>query len=58
MADSLVVNSKLREAVKSHDLRMDSSLGDALNEKIAAILKEAAARAKANNRGTLRPHDL
>ncbi|MTV24279.1 DUF1931 domain-containing protein [Nitriliruptoraceae bacterium ZYF776] len=58
MADSLVVNSKLKEAVKGLDLRMDSSLGDALNEKIAGILKDAAERAKANNRGTLRPHDL
>lgn len=58
MADSLVVNSKLKEAVKAHDLRMDSSLGDALNDKISGILEEAAERAKANNRGTLRPHDL
>lgn len=58
MADSLVVNSKLKEAVKSLDLRMDSSLGDAVNEKINAMLKEAAERAKNNNRGTLRPYDL
>lgn len=58
MADSLVVNSKLKEAVKAHELRMDSSLGDAVNEKLAAMIKEAAERAKANNRGTLRPHDL
>lgn len=58
MADSLVVNSKLKEAVKGHDLRMDSSLGDAMNEKLNAMIAEAAERAKANNRGTLRPHDL
>lgn len=58
MADSLVVNSKVKEAVKSHDLRMDSALGDALNAKVAEILRQAAERAKANNRGTLRPHDL
>ncbi|WP_157041850.1 hypothetical protein [Nitriliruptor alkaliphilus] len=58
MADSLVVNSKLKEAVKGLDLRMDSSLGDAVNDKIAAMLKEAAERAKSNNRGTLRPYDL
>ena len=30
MADSLVVNSKLKEAVKGLDLRMDSSLGEAV----------------------------
>lgn len=58
MADSLVVNSKLKEAVKAHDLRMDSSLGDAVNAKLAAMIEEAAERAKSNNRGTLRPHDL
>jgi hypothetical protein len=58
MADSIIVNSKLKEAVKGLDLRMDSSLGDALNNKVKAMLKEASDRAKANNRGTLRPHDL
>jgi hypothetical protein len=58
MADSLVVNSKLKEAVKALDLRMDSSLGDAVNAKIDAMLKDAAERAKNNNRGTLRPYDL
>ncbi|MEX1162227.1 MAG: hypothetical protein WEB03_01480 [Nitriliruptor sp.] len=58
MADSLVVNSKLKEAVKGLDLRMDSSLGEAVNAKINAMLKDAAERAKSNNRGTLRPYDL
>jgi hypothetical protein len=58
MADSLVVQSKVKEAVKGLELRMDSSLPDALNAKIDAMLKEAAARAKENGRGTLRPYDL
>jgi hypothetical protein len=58
MADSLVVQSKVKEAVKGLELRMDSGLPDALNEKIADVLKEAAARAKENGRGTLRPYDL
>jgi len=58
MADSLIVQSKLKDAVKGLDLRMDSSLADALNAKVAAILKDAANRAKQNGRGTLRPHDL
>lgn len=58
MADSLVVQSKVKEAVKGLELRMDSGLPDALNEKIASVLKEAAARAKENGRGTLRPYDL
>ena len=58
MADSLVVQSKVKEAVKALELRMDSSLPDALNDKIAAVLEEAAGRAKENGRGTLRPYDL
>ncbi len=58
MADSLVVQSKVKDAVKSLDLRMDSNLPDALNAKIDAVLKEAASRAKENGRGTLRPYDL
>lgn len=58
MAESLVVQSKVKEAVKGLELRMDSTLPDALNEKIATMLKEAAARAKENGRGTLRPYDL
>jgi len=58
MADSLVVQSKVKEAVKGLDLRMDSSLPDALNEKVAALLADAAKRAKENGRGTLRPYDL
>ncbi len=58
MAESLVVQSKVKEAVKGLDLRMDSTLPDALNAKIDAMLKEAAARAKENGRGTLRPYDL
>ncbi|MFP4148296.1 MAG: DUF1931 domain-containing protein [Nitriliruptoraceae bacterium] len=58
MADSLVVQSKVKEAVKGLELRMDSSLPDALNEKIAEMLAAAATRAKENGRGTLRPYDL
>ena len=58
MADSLVVQSKVKEAVKGLELRMDSNLPEALNEKIAAMLADAGQRAKENGRGTLRPYDL
>lgn len=58
MADSIIVQSKLKEAIKGHDLRMDSNLAEALNAKVAAMLRDAANRAKKNGRGTLRPHDL
>ena len=58
MADSVVVTSKVKEAVKGLDLRMSGDVPDALNEKVQAILAEAAKRAKENGRGTLRPYDL
>lgn len=58
MAENVVVASKIKAAVKELDLRMAGDVPEALNEKIDAMLKEAAARAKGNNRGTLRPHDL
>ena len=58
MADSIIVQSKVREAIKALDLRTDSNVVDALNDKVHAMLKDAAARAKRNGRGTLRPYDL
>lgn len=58
MAESLVVQSKVKEAVKAQGLRTDSALPDALNAKIAALLADAAKRAKENGRSTLRPYDL
>lgn len=58
MADSVVVTSKVKEAVKGLDLRMSGDVPDALNEKVQAMLAAAAKRAKENGRGTLRPYDL
>jgi hypothetical protein len=58
MADSIIVQSKVREAIKALDLRTDSNVVDALNAKVHEMLKAAAARAKQNGRGTLRPYDL
>lgn len=58
MAGSLIVASKVKEALKAYGLRSDGSLPEALNAKVNQILREAAQRAKANNRSTVRPHDL
>jgi histone H3/H4 len=55
MAD-LIVKSKIKEVVK--DLNVASDVADALSEKTAQLLKEAAARAKANGRRTLQARDL
>lgn len=58
MADSVVVTSKLKEAVKGHDLRMSGDVPEAVDKKIREMLKDAAERARENGRGTLRPYDL
>jgi histone H3/H4 len=58
MAESVVVQSKVKEAVKGLELRMDGNLPDALNQKVQQILQDAARRAKENGRSTLRPYDL
>lgn len=58
MADSVVVTSKLKEAVKGLDLRMSGDVPDAVNAKVQEMLRAAAKRAKENGRSTLRPYDL
>ncbi len=58
MADSVVVTSKVKEAVKAQDLRMSGDVPDALNDKVTEMIRAAAKRAKENGRGTLRPYDL
>lgn len=58
MADSVVVTSKVKEAVKAQDLRMSGDVPDELNRKVTEMIRAAAKRAKENGRGTLRPYDL
>lgn len=58
MADSVVVTSKVKEAVKAQDLRMSGDVPDELNRKVTEMIRAAAKRAKDNGRGTLRPYDL
>lgn len=58
MADAVVVQSKVKQAVKELGLRMSGDVPDALDRKVKAALRDAAARAKENGRSTLRPYDL
>jgi hypothetical protein len=55
---NLVVNSKVKEAVKAHGYRMAGDFGDALNAKVGELIQSAVARCEANGRGTVRPQDL
>lgn len=57
-AANLVVNSKVKEAVKAHGYRMSGDFGEALNAKVGELIAAAVARCAANNRGTVRPQDL
>ncbi len=52
----LVIKSKIKEAVKG--MNVSSSVADALNKRVEQILKEAADRAKANNRKTVMSQDI
>ncbi len=58
MADSLVVGSKVKEAVKAAGCNTAGDLVDALSNKVAKLIKEAAERAKANGRKTVRAVDI
>jgi hypothetical protein len=56
--ESVLVASKLREAVRSHDVRMAGEFIEALNEQVHELIGKAVKRAKGNKRGTVRPDDL
>lgn len=55
MAD-LIVQNAVKDAVE--DKNVASDLYDALDEQVASLLDEAAARADANDRKTVQPRDL
>ncbi len=57
MAD-LVYKSRVKELISDKGLLCDSDLPAAAGDKLAALLDEAAKRAQANGRKTVRPEDL
>ena len=57
MAD-LVVASKVRDALRSQEVRVDSALIGAIDDHVGALIKEAMERARANGRATVRPDDV
>ena len=58
MGDSLVVGSKVKEAIKAAGCNCAGDVIEGLSGKVAAQLTEAATRAKANGRKTVRAVDL
>jgi len=58
MGDSLVVGSKVKEAVKTAGCNMAGSFPDAASAAVSAMVTKACDRAKSNGRKTVRPEDL
>jgi hypothetical protein len=56
--EMLLVQSKVKEYIRSHDMMCSSDLVDALNERVAGILDDAVTRAGSNGRKTARAHDI
>ncbi len=56
--EMLLVQSKVKEYVRSHDMMCSSDLVEALNEYVAWLLDKAVERAGANGRKTARASDV
>ncbi len=54
----VVVGSKVKDVVRGAELRSDGELVQAVSDKVHEMLEAAIARAQANGRSTVRPHDL
>lgn len=58
MKESLLVGSKTRAALKAHGVNVGAGALDALNEVVHWYIDQAAKRAAANRRKTVRGHDF
>jgi histone H3/H4 len=58
MADTLIVVSKIKELIKTEDLRTSKEFLDKLSYGVEVFVKNAAASAKAAGRKTVMPEDL
>ncbi|MEK6903870.1 MAG: DUF1931 domain-containing protein [Nanoarchaeota archaeon] len=55
MAELLVVKSKIKEYAKGMNVSAD--FAEALSQRVELLVKDAAARAKANKRSTIKSRD-
>jgi histone H3/H4 len=55
---SLTVVSKVKDLIKNEGMNCASDFPDALDKEVEALIKKACARAKNNDRKTVRPGDL
>jgi hypothetical protein len=56
--DIIVVGSKTKETIKGLGLNTSGDFAEALSNKTHELISQAAARAQANGRKTVRPQDL
>ena len=54
----LVVTSKIKEVVKQEEMNTASDFPDALDKVVEELVRKACARAKTNDRKTVRSGDL
>ncbi len=57
MAETLVVKSKVKEVASKKGLRFSAEAYDVLSSRVETLLTDAAARAKANGRKTIKASD-
>lgn len=57
-SEQLLVISKTKEALKGHDLNVAGDAVDGLNTYVHWLIQQAADRAVANGRKTVRAHDF
>lgn len=55
---TLVVVSRLKDFIKEQEMRSGEEFVTAINDAVVRIVKDAAARAKANGRATLKAEDI
>ena len=55
---SKVVESKVKEQIKAAEMNCAGDFCDALDKKVEQVVSEAVARAKSNDRKTVRAGDL
>ncbi len=55
---NLITKKANKEEAKKYDMRLPDSVLEALDAKVAEIIKNAAKRAEANGRKTIKEYDL
>lgn len=56
--EMLLVGSKVKNAIRSHNMNVGGDAADALNMVVYWYIDQAAKRAQANGRKTVRAHDF